>query len=117
MGANMRNIALGCAVAIVLAGCATTSAGDPVQIGRDTYMIDASGPGRAKLETEAAREAATFCERKGLKLTVQHTSSSGVTGLGPRSVNVVFRCLSESDPEYQRLQYHADPNVVIEDKR
>ena len=90
-------------VALALSGCMTTSR--PLGIGRDTYTVSATGDGfrEAVAVRQSAFEAGRdLCEkqRKHFSL-VSETKSTMRMGIDT-TIDIIFRCLSETDPEYLR---------------
>jgi hypothetical protein len=102
----------------VLVACTTTT--DITQIGKDTYMVSAEsrgGIGRSTTTQAAVQKAAQFCTGQGKNLVLSHQNDSGYAGWTPVDATVTFQCLSNSDPEYQRVHMRQDngtSTVVIE---
>lgn len=103
---------------IVASGCVSTSR--PLEMGKDTYSVSATADG---YRTAAAARQSAFevggkkCQDIGKRfMLVNETSERTRMGIDT-TVNVVFRCLSENDPAYQRPDVRAAPDVIIEDGR
>jgi len=90
-------------VPLILSGCG----GVPVtNVGPNTYM--ASG-GSVYGNTRAASEA---CGKQGKQVRVMNVRDAYWGG------EVVFTCMSPSDPNYNKpLQFENSPNVIIQDNR
>ena len=95
-------------------GCAAPSGVLP--IGPDTYSItlfsnqlSARGP--------ALKEAGDYCTQLGKKILVLNIDDKKVPVGTPGNTDIVFRCLSEGDPELKRPNLEARPDVVIQDRR
>ena len=110
-------IAIGFAMLFVLVGCGTSKYGghgnwlgaatDSVitTIGRDTYMAK---PAPLYENTDyMIQDAGYFCKQQGKELTVTNISYK----------QIIFTCLSRSDPEYSRPSYQSAPKVIIQDGR
>ena len=103
---------------LVLDGCATI-ASDVVPIGRDTYQISMTGVGfatQANTNVKALKAANAYCAKMGKQMMFQHSSESGVYGFSPRQDQLVFMCVSESDPAYARTGAQRDPDVSIQQR-
>lgn len=105
------------ALIITLSGCAST---EIASYGKDSYLATSgdwwgmTSPNSLRMKT--AREANLYCAKLGKKMIVRRTESQGVTGWTSTSSDLVFSCVSESDPEYQRPNLKSDPNVIIENR-
>jgi hypothetical protein len=116
------HVRLGCVAAAFslavfpIAGCTSI---DISKVGPDTYMASSRASafrgGADAAQSKAIAAAGEYCAGLGREVLVQNYASSGIPGGGRGQV--VFRCLSASDPEYQRPNYQATPNVVIENRK
>ena len=105
-------------VALLLAGCASSSGIAP--IGKDTYMVSRQAStgfsGLGDLKAEALREANQYCLSQNKVLQVTHTEDAKppfVLGNFPR-VEIQFMCLNTNDPDLARPRFQKDPNNIIE---
>lgn len=109
----MRVAALGCLV--LLGGCVSVT--DPVQVGKDTYLITSNAHGglssNGELKTKVLARAGSFCRAQGKELEVRSTESSGVQGWTPQNNEVVFACLGADDSGYTRPTYLPNPHVIV----
>ena len=104
--------------AVGLSGCVSTS--QVLEMGRDTYSVTATADGMrdAASARESAFEAgANKCATLGKRFMFVNESTARTRMGIDTTVNVTFRCLSESDPEYARPNVLQAPDVVIEDQR
>ena len=108
--------------AIMLAGCASSTGVLPV--GPDTYSITTGASsargGMAGARGTALKEAGEYCAKAGKQILVQDISASSSFASGfdiSQNSNVIFRCLSDGDPELKRPNLEARPDVVIQDRR
>lgn len=106
-------------LAVLAVGCATTS--DVVPYGKDTYMLSSGdvwgGYSQGSLQVKAAQRASAFCADKGKVFVVRNTGGQGVQGWTSTSSTLIFSCVAESDPEYQRPNLRKEADTVIEDRR
>jgi hypothetical protein len=104
--------------AAALTGCVSTS--QVLDMGRDTFSVSATSDGfrdAASARQSAFQAGAQKCAAMGKRFMFVN-ESSGRTRMGiDTTVNVTFRCLSETDPEYARPDVRQSPSVVIEDQR
>jgi hypothetical protein len=114
----MRNL-LCLLIAAVSAGCVTLT--EPVQMGKDTYMLTTHARGGfnsdGALMTQAIAKAGDFCASKGLQVFVQSKQQKGVQGWTPQDNQIIFLCLKENDPRYQSPNYRPAPDLVIENRK
>jgi hypothetical protein len=114
----MRKIIL-CAIPSLIVGCATTS--DVVPYGKDSYMLSSGdvwgGYSQGSLQVKAAQRASSFCAEKGKVFVVRNTGGQGVQGWTSTSSTLIFSCVSENDPEFQRPNLRKEADSVIEDRR
>jgi hypothetical protein len=86
------------------AGC--QSVGTVTQIGKDTYMVDATTHGGFQSHGEttelAVAKAREFCLAQGKELQTGAIKTSGARGWTPVESSITFQCLSSNDPAYQR---------------
>lgn len=115
---NMRSIALAFA-AFALAGCATTTT-EPVQIGKDSYMLSAGHTGlgsgltsHAELRDIAVRKAAAFCQTKNQVLHLDSTQSTGVAGWGSIDDTVTFMCFDQNDQRNTEVNMRPSSTATI----
>jgi hypothetical protein len=119
---NKLWIAASLSTAVMSAGCASSTGVLPV--GPDTYSISAGASsargGQAGARGAALKEAGEYCAKSGKQILVQDISGSSTLN-NPLYIsdnsNVIFRCLSASDPELKRPNLETRPDVVIQDRR
>ena len=58
----------------------------------------------------AVKAANSYCESQQNHMILRRIDASAL------SIDVIFSCVSESDPEYQRPNLRKDPSVVIENR-
>ncbi|SAL09297.1 hypothetical protein AWB69_00017 [Caballeronia udeis] len=96
------------AILTILSACASVS--EVTQLGKDTYMVDATTRGGFQSHGEttalAVNKAREFCSSKGKELMTGPARTSGARGWTPVESTLTFQCLDASDPEYVR------PNLV-----
>lgn len=72
--------------------------------------------GPASAQRGAITQASEHCS--GMDLLLSPVSSQTSDGYGEEAAyQLVFRCLSEDDPEYQRPNWGVTPDVVIENRQ
>lgn len=106
------------AVAMVLAGCVTTS--EVVPAGKDSYMVTVSARGAAAGDgrIESLKAANAYCATSSRHMIIRRTDTSGIAiGALPVTTALVFSCVDDSDPEWQRPNLRKDPTMVVEDQR
>lgn len=115
----MKTRAAAIVITVALSGCATTS--EIVPYGKDSYLLAAEdawgGHSQGALQVKAAKAAAEFCGRQNKVFVVRNTNASGVAGWTSTSSTLIFSCVDEQDPEYQRPNLRREPSTVIEDRR
>lgn len=83
------------AVAALLSGCVSMT--EPVQVGKDTYMIGLNARGGfssdAGLLSQTIKAATVFCASQGRDIEVQSTNVTGVQMWTPQNNQVVFTCV------------------------
>jgi len=100
------------------AGCVSTSS--VLEVGRDTYSVSATADGlrTAAAARESAYEAGRQkCKADGKRLQMVRESSERTRMNIDTTINVTFRCLAESDADYERMDIRSAPTMVIEDRR
>ena len=105
-------------VAALITGC--VSASEVVPAGKDSYMIVGRAQGgmnAGKGELEAVKAANAYCAQTGKFMVIRRTDSGGNAGFGGEHNTLIFSCLNENDPEYQRPNLHKDPTTIIQDQR
>jgi hypothetical protein len=103
---------------VVLGGCVSTS--QVLEMGRDTYSVSATADGyrdAASARQSAFQAGAQKCNSLGKRFMFVEESTARTRMGIDTTVNVTFRCLAESDPEYARPEVRQAPAVVIEDQR
>ena len=103
---------------LILAGCVSTS--DIVPVGKDSYMltVNARGPGAGKGRIESMKSANKYCTAMNQHMIIRRSDTSGIAiGALPETTALVFSCVGEDDPEWQRPNLRKDPTTVIEDAR
>jgi hypothetical protein len=106
------------AVSLALMGCVSTSS--VLEMGRDTYSVSATADGfrdAASARQSAFQLGAQKCAALGKRFMFLNESTARTRMGIDTNVNVTFRCLNESDPEYARPNVRQAPDVVIEDQR
>lgn len=113
-----RTFTLTTAACCALVGCVSTSS--VLNVGRDTYSVSASADGFRT--AAAARESAyetgqQKCSKEGKHFQLVHESSERTRMNIDTTITITFRCLSERDADYQRMEIRSAPTTVIEDRR
>jgi hypothetical protein len=65
--------------------------------------------------TAALKSANAFCDKLGKKMLIRRTDTAN--SINYASMNLIFSCVNENDPEYQRPDLHKDATTIIEDRR
>lgn len=109
-----------CATFLVTISCVSSSGVLP--FGPDTYTltVESTYKGMSAATKEAITEATKYCQSEGKYFFPKNTNQkSTVTSFGDPmdTYSLIFRCLFESDPEYQRSNWGKSPDTVIEDRR
>ena len=94
-----------------------------MQMGPDTYsVVGTSEFGYGSAKEVAMKEANKFATEKGLYVLVlndRHSTNSdamrSMSGV-MHTVEIVFRLVSQDDPDYKRPNYISEPRVVIENR-
>jgi hypothetical protein len=107
-----KTLSAALAGAIALAGCAHTSA--VVPMGKDSFMVS-GWSGMVEPSGAVAEKANAYCEANGKHMIVRHVTDQQ-TGLGDMRDKLIFSCVTDSDPEYQRPNLRNDPAVVIDNR-
>jgi hypothetical protein len=106
------------ALSDTLGACVSTS--EIVPVGPDSYMVSSSTSGSALLAGRApivsAKEANKYCASQGRHMVIRRTDSA-VIGLGNGTNALVFSCVTDTDPEYQRPNLRKDPNVLVQSQQ
>jgi hypothetical protein len=105
-----------------LISCASIS--DVVPVGKDTFMISGSSrafaAGGGTLRVELIKEATKFCDKQNKVLLMKNsTSKDMVFGQSAAHSDVIFRCLHENDPEFERPEIdsvYPKKRIEIENK-
>jgi hypothetical protein len=87
-----------------LGGCITTPS-NVVSVGKDTYQLSTTGVGfstQSAANMVALEAASNYCANLGRKMLLKQVAENGVYGFSPRRSDVMFMCLKEDDPAYQR---------------
>lgn len=104
MKTTMLGATLAATTLLALTGC--QSVGDVTQIGKDTYMVDATTRGGFQSHGEttalAVAKAREFCGAKGKEMQGGPVKTSGARGWTPVESDLTFQCLDPSDPAYSR---------------
>ena len=120
MSAKSRQYLSAAAIATIvsLIGCVSTS--QVLEMGRDTYSVSATA---GSYSTAAAARQSAFeagsnkCASLSKRFMFVNESAVPTRNGIHTTVNLTFRCLNESDPEYARPNIRQTPDVVIEDQR
>jgi hypothetical protein len=112
----MRLMFLSCA--LVLAACVSSS--EIVPAGKDSYIV--TGAANGGMESGQSMIAATkaanaYCTKLSKFMIIRRTDTGGSAGFGGEHSNLIFSCVDENDPEYQRPNLRKDPTTVVEDQR
>src|SRR5690349_398851 len=105
-------------LAALLAACVSTS--EVVPAGKDSYMIVGRAQGgmnAGKGQIEAVKAANSYCAQTGKVMVIRRTDTAGNAGFGGEHDTLIFSCVAENDPEYQRPNLRKDPTTVVEDAR
>jgi hypothetical protein len=103
------------AFCLLLPSCVSIS--EVVPAGQDTWMVGGgnSGIGRdAELQADLYRTANGFCVGQNKKFMPVSSNQVTLAFGRPGSAQLTFRCLLESDPEYQRPNMKPVPNTSVE---
>lgn len=106
------------AVFAVLTGC--VSASEIVPAGKDSYMVSARAMGGINSGQgiiEATKTANAYCAKSGKLMLIRHTETGGSAAFGGEHSNLIFSCVDESDPEYQRPNLRKDNGVSTIENR
>jgi hypothetical protein len=80
-------------LALIAAGCVTTS--DVVPIGNNQFMLTGHASGglnAGKGTAAAAQKASAYCSAQQKSLVVVNTDMHGMAAVGGESTNFIFRC-------------------------
>ena len=102
----------------VLVGCVIAS--KPLEIGKDTYSVSATADGyrtAASARQSAFEIGRKLCASKEKRFMLKNESMRATRMGIDTTVDIIFRCLKEDDPEYVRPDMQQTPDVVIEDRR
>lgn len=92
----------------LIVGCAGPGTTKPVTaLGPDTFTV------RGWNTEDAVAAAGDHCNKLSKKVLVTNLKESNSENWG----SVIFQCLNESDPAYQRPEYRKPATTVIEDRR
>ena len=72
------------------------------------------GQNWTKVKAHGIKRANEYCASLGRKMVLTHTETSGARGWTPQGAEIQFECVSETDPDYQRVRMHKDPDAVIQ---
>lgn len=101
-------------VITAISGCASRG---PVPIGKDTYMLSATGAwswsSGSALKGDMFREADAFCRSQGKQLMPVSTAANDGSLSRFAQAEVQFRCLAEGDRDLARPTLEPVPNVRI----
>lgn len=117
MSSNVRMVAC-IALIFFITGCVSTSS--PLEMGRDTYSVSATADGfrdAASARQSAFESGRKLCASQGKRFMFVNEKVSKTRMDIDTTVDIVFRCLNENDPEYTRPNIKQAPNVLIEDRR
>jgi hypothetical protein len=113
----MRVVFLGFA-AVLTAACVSNS--EIVPAGKDSYLVTGAANGgmeSGKSMIAATKAANQYCGKMNKVMIIRRTDTGGSAGFGGEHSNLIFSCVDENDPEYQRPNLRKDPTTVIEDQR
>jgi predicted RNA-binding Zn-ribbon protein involved in translation (DUF1610 family) len=103
--------AIVCAAALLLAGCKISSPVTPA--GKDSYMVSSHVGACVSCSAaiQSLKTANAFCAKQG-KVALMRTSNGATNPFGYNVSNeMVFSCVLETDPEYQRPTLRPDNGV------
>jgi hypothetical protein len=89
-------------------------------MGRDSYTVTSTSRGglvAGKERINAVKTANAYCDKQGKHMIVRRTDTTGTAGWTPVTDALIFSCVSDDDPEWQRPNLQRDPNTVIQDQR
>jgi hypothetical protein len=112
-----KNVAL-IGTSLALTACVNTS--QVVPMGKDSYMITGQAHGglnSGQSNVAAVEQANAYCTSLHRYMIVRRLDTSGVAAFGGETARLVFSCVTENDPEYQRPNLRPEPTTVIEDQR
>jgi hypothetical protein len=88
-----------------------------VPAGKDTWMVSGSNTrigADATMKAELYKTASGFCAEKHREFVPVSSNYVNIVIGRPGSSELTFRCLLETDSEYQRPNMKAVPNTSIE---
>lgn len=101
---------------LITVGCASSSG--VFETGKDTYTIVETGQTHyaslGSLKSTAYQKANQFCKERGKVLQPVSTSSRPAGPSGPASFELVFRALSDQDPDYKRPILETIPDIKVQ---
>lgn len=112
---NMKYYLLSALCSLLLASCVSIS--DVVPAGKDTWMVGGSNTRIGADDTMKAdlyKTATAFCAKQNKMLVPISSNHINIVIGRPGNAELIFRCLLESDPEYQRPNMKPVPNTSIE---
>lgn len=94
----MKTLRLALISAALLGSCVSMT--EPVQVGKDTYMMGLNARGGfssdAELLARTIRTATAFCASQGRGIEVQSSNVTGVQMWTPQNNQIVFTCTPSS---------------------
>lgn len=114
------NVPMVACIASILSvtGCVSTSR--PLEMGKDTYSVSATADGfrdAASARQSAFESGRKLCASQGKRFMFVNETVSRTRMDIDTTVDIVFRCLDENDPEYARPNIKQAPSVLIENRR
>jgi hypothetical protein len=109
MVASLSSRILGLSAILALGGCVSMGS-DVVPIGRNTYQLKMTSVGfgsQADTNAKALKSADSYCNELGKHLVFERNTESDQDRFNSRKSNLIFECLDENDPDYQRAKDHA----------
>lgn len=94
---------------IALGGCVSMGA-DVVPIGRNSYQLKMTSVGfgsQADTNAKALKSADSYCNELGKHLVFERNTESDADRFNSHKSNLIFDCLDENNPDYQRAKEHA----------
>ena len=116
----MKRIIFICVTFLFTISCVTSSGVLPFGPDSYTVTVDSSEFGMSAASKKAITEATEFCQSQGKYFLPKNTNQkSAMSGFGDTldTYSLIFRCLSENDPEYRRGEWGKSPDTIIEDRR
>lgn len=99
---------------------ACVSSSEIVPAGKDSFMVVGRANGglnAGKGLIAATKSANAYCAALHKVMILRHVESNGNAAVFGENQMLIFSCVNEDDPEYQRPNLKKDATAVIEDHR